>query len=258
MSVGAGAILTVAGVSKHFDGIVAVDGVDLSIERGRITALIGPNGAGKTTLFNILAGLLSANAGNIFLNGENVTALRPYALYERGVVRTFQISRGFPSFTVFEHLMAYGRRQGGERIGSALLRDRSVRQRERELTEQAEAIAERLNLTQVIDLPVTQLSGGQKKLLEIGRALMAEPTLLLFDEPAAGVNPALTAEIAEHLRQIAKGGTTILLVEHDMGLIEDVSDHVIVMALGRKLAEGTFERIRENEDVQLAYLGVRQ
>jgi ABC-type branched-subunit amino acid transport system ATPase component len=172
-------------------------------------------------------------------------------------VRTFQIARGFPKLTVFEHLMVYGAQQPGEGIGAALAGGASVRQREAELAEKALSIAARLRLSSVIDNKVTDLSGGQKKLLEIGRALMADPHMILFDEPAAGVNPTLAEEVGDQLVLLASDGLTVLLIEHDMALIERICQRVIVMAQGRTLAEGKFADVRENREVQDAYLGGR-
>jgi ABC-type branched-subunit amino acid transport system ATPase component len=184
--------------------------------------------------------------------------LSPHKITRLGLVRTFQIARGFPKLTVFEHLMVYGAQQPGEGIGTALAGSASARQREAELAEKALSIAARLRLSHVIDNKVTALSGGQKKLLEIGRVLMAEPRMILFDEPAAGVNPTLAEEIGDHLLALVSEGMTVLLIEHDMALIERICKRVIVMAQGRTLAEGTFDDVRENREVQDAYLGGRR
>jgi len=173
-------------------------------------------------------------------------------------VRTFQIARGFPKLTVFEHLMAYGARQPGEGLATAILGSAASRRCEAELAERALAVASRLRLSRVIDNRVTDLSGGQKKLLEIGRALMAEPRMILFDEPAAGVNPTVAEEIGDELLALAGGGMTVFLIEHDMALIERVCRRVIVMAQGRTLAEGSFDEVRADREVQDAYLGGRR
>ena len=250
-----GALLRVDGLRLSFGGLAALDGVAFDVAPGRITALIGPNGAGKTTLFNAVSGLVRPHAGSVRLAGEEILGLKPEQITARGMVRTFQIARGFPKLSVFEHLMLYGQGQPGESWTAALLGAAAARRREQALAEQALAIARRLKLSHVIDNQVTALSGGQKKLLEIGRILMAEPRLLLLDEPAAGVNPTLAEEIGDQLRAIVAEGRTILLVEHDMALIERISDHVVVMAAGQTLAEGSFAEIRENATVQDAYLG---
>lgn len=255
-------VLVLNDVQLAFGGLRALDGASLSVPAGGVTALIGPNGAGKTTLFNVISGLLKPDGGTIVLTGAEGTAhdlvrLAPDQISRLGLVRTFQIARGLPRMTVFEHLMLYGQDQPGESLWSLMTRAGAVRQREAELAEKALAIARRVRLEAVVDNPVTALSGGQKKLLEIGRALMAEPRLILFDEPAAGVNPTLAEEIGDQLRAVAAEGRTVLLIEHDMGLVSRVADHVIVLALGRRLAEGSFDDIRENADVQRAYLGAR-
>ncbi len=249
------ALLRVDGLRLSFGGLAALDGVAFDVAPGRITALIGPNGAGKTTLFNAVSGLVRPMAGSVRLGGEEILGLKPEQITARGMVRSFQIARGFPKLSVFEHLMLYGQGQPGESWTAALLGAAAARRREEALAEQALAVARRLKLAHVVDNQVTALSGGQKKLLEIGRILMAEPRLLLLDEPAAGVNPTLAEEIGDQLRAIVAEGRTILLVEHDMALIERISDHVVVMAAGRALAEGSFAEIRENTEVQDAYLG---
>jgi ABC-type branched-subunit amino acid transport system ATPase component len=251
----AGALLAVEGLRLAFGGLAALDGVSFEVAPGRITALIGPNGAGKTTLFNAVSGLVRPQAGSVRLRGTELLGLRPEQVTAQGLVRSFQIARGFPRLSVFEHLMLYGRDQPGEGWTAALLGRAAARRREAALAGQALAVARRLRLEAVIDNPVTALSGGQKKLLEIGRVLMAEPVLMLLDEPAAGVNPTLAEEIGDLLRAIVAEGRTILLVEHDMALVERISDHVVVMAAGRRLAEGSFAQIRDDAAVQDAYLG---
>lgn len=261
MNAGA-SLLVVDTIKLAFGGLRALDGASLSIVPGRLTALIGPNGAGKTTLFNVISGLLRPDAGTISLGAADGTrhalvGLSPDRISRLGLVRAFQIARGLPKMTVFEHLMLYGQDQPGESLVRLFTEPRAVRRHEAELAEKALAVARRVRLSALVDNPVTALSGGQKKLLEIGRALMAEPRLILFDEPAAGVNPTLAEEIGDQLRAIVAEGRTVLLIEHDMALVSRVADHVIVLALGRKLAEGTFDAVREDPDVQRAYLGVR-
>ena len=251
-------LLRVRDVRLSFGGLRALDGVGFDVRPGLITSLIGPNGAGKTTLFNVISGLLHADAGEIALEGRSLAGLATERISALGLTRSFQIARGFPKLTVFEHLMVYGRAQPGERWLAALFGAAAVRQREQALAESALAVARRLKLDRVIDHLVGELSGGQKKLLEIGRALMAEPRLLLLDEPAAGVNPTLAEEIGDHLRKIVAEGRTILLVEHDMALVQRISDHVVVMAAGRLLAEGGFDAVRDDPAVQDAYLGARR
>lgn len=251
-------MLGVSGLTRSFYGVTALRGVELSVPTGRITGLIGPNGAGKTTLFNLLSGLFRPDAGTVTFDDRDVTGCRPDELVQRGLIRTFQLARGFPKLSVFQHLMLYGPRQPGDGLCAALLGSRASRRREAELAERAWATARRLRIDHVLDNPVTALSGGQKKLVEIGRALMAEPKMILLDEPMAGVNPSLTAEIAEHLRDLNSAGITICLIEHDMALIRELCDPVIVMAEGRTLLHGTFNEVMADIRVQEAYLGRRQ
>ncbi len=251
-------LLQVEGLRLAFGGLQALDGVSFAVPAGKVSSLIGPNGAGKTTLFNAVSGLLRLDAGVVRFDGHAVQGLPPERITALGLVRTFQIARGFQMLTVFEHLMLYGQRQPGEQFWQALLGSRAARARETELAAHAWEIALQLKLDHVIDNRVTALSGGQKKLLEIGRALMARPKMILFDEPAAGVNPTLAESIGDHLQAIARDGVTVLIIEHDMALIGRISDHVIVMALGRTLAEGSFDAVRNNRDVQDAYFGVRR
>jgi ABC-type branched-subunit amino acid transport system ATPase component len=250
--------LVADGVVVRFGGLIALDGASLAVRAGQLTALIGPNGAGKTTLFNVLSGLIRPDAGSVALFGREMIGLKPERITAAGMVRTFQIARGLPKMSVFEHLMLYGQHQPGESLLTALTGSAASRRREAELAEKALAVARRLRLGAVVDNLVTQLSGGQKKLLEIGRALMAEPKLILFDEPAAGVNPTLAEEIGDELRSIVAEGRTVLLIEHDMALVERIADHVVVFALGKRLAEGSFDQVREDRAVQEAYLGGRR
>ncbi|HUB10981.1 MAG TPA: ABC transporter ATP-binding protein [Acetobacteraceae bacterium] len=251
-------LLEISGLTRSFYGVHALRGVDLSIESGRITGLIGPNGAGKTTLFNCISGMVPPDSGSIRFNRQIITAWRPDRIAGAGLVRSFQIARGFPHLTVLENLLLYGRNQPGERLLPALLRNAAARSREAELRARAAAIARRLNLIRVLPQPAAMLSGGQKKLLEIGRALMAEPILLLLDEPVAGVNPSLAREIGAHLRSLRDDGIAILLIEHHLDTIAALCDPVIVMAEGRHLREGTFAEVADDEAVQLAYMGRRQ
>jgi ABC-type branched-subunit amino acid transport system ATPase component len=250
-------ILAARGVTRSFYGVHVLHGVDLAIRAGSFTGLIGPNGAGKSTFFNVISGLYQPDGGSIRLAGDEVGGLTPDRLVRRGLVRTFQLARGFPKLSVFQHLMLYGPDQRGESLTAALLGQRGARATEAELAEKALAIARRLRLDHVIDNPVVALSGGQKKLVEIGRALMADPKIILLDEPMAGVNPSLTEEIAGHLVALNREGITICLIEHDMGLIRRLCDPIIVMAEGRTLVEGSFETIAADERVQEAYLGRR-
>jgi ABC-type branched-subunit amino acid transport system ATPase component len=248
-------LLEIDSLTRSYYGVHALRGVTMAVQAGRITGLIGPNGAGKTTLFNCISGMVPPEAGSIRFNGLAITRWRPDRVIGAGLVRSFQIARGFPRLTVLENLLLYGTRQPGERILPALLRTGSARRREAELRERAGRIAQRLNLTRVLQNRAADLSGGQKKLLEIGRALMAEPTLLLLDEPVAGVNPTLAREIGDHLRGLRADGISVLLIEHHLDTIAALCDPVIVMAEGRQLREGTFDEVANDPGVQEAYMG---
>jgi len=251
------ALLDVRDLRRAFYGVTALDGVDLTVRRGTITGLIGPNGAGKTTLFNCVSGLIPPDGGRVIFDGVDVTGWPPHRVTARGLVRTFQIARGFPRLSVLENLMLYGARQPGETLWRAVARPPGVARRERELHARAVDVAAGLHLTSLLDAPASDLSGGQKKLLELGRALMTEPSLIMLDEPIAGVNPALAARIAEHLRALRESGLTFLVIEHHLDVIARLCDPVIVMAEGRHLAEGTFAEVAADERVQAAYLGRR-
>ena len=252
------ALLECRAVERSFYGIRALDGADLAVASGRITGLIGPNGAGKTTLFNCISGVVPADRGRITFDGRDITGWRPDQISRAGLVRTFQIARGLNRLTVLENLLLYGQHQPGETIAAALFRLPAAVRREDELVVRATTIARRLNLLGVIANPASALSGGQKKLLEIGRALMAEPKLILLDEPVAGVNPTLAREITDHLRALAAEGITILLIEHHMDMVARLCDHVVVFAEGRRLTEGTFAEVANAAAVQEAYMGRRK
>jgi ABC-type branched-subunit amino acid transport system ATPase component len=251
-------LLEVQSLTRSYYGVHALRGVDLSVDAGRITGLIGPNGAGKTTLFNCISGLVPPDSGSVRFDGRAITAWRPDRVTGAGLVRTFQIARGFPRLSVLENLLLYGTGQPGERLTHAVLRSPAARRREDELRQRSRAIAERLNLTRVLGDRAADLSGGQKKLLEIGRALMAQPRLLLLDEPVAGVNPTLAHEIGEHLRGLVADGISVLLIEHHMDTIAALCDPVIVMAEGRHLRQGSFAELANDPIVQEAYMGRRR
>ena len=248
-------LLEITGLTRSYYGVHALRGVDMAVPAGRITGLIGPNGAGKTTLFNCISGLVPPDSGSIRFNGQLITRWRPDRVTGAGLVRSFQIARGFPRLTVLENLVLYGTHQPGEHILPALLGRAAARRREAALRDRADGIARRLNLTGVLHHRAADLSGGQKKLLEIGRALMAEPSLLLLDEPVAGVNPSLARDIGEHLRTLRAEGIAVLLIEHHLDTIAALCDPVIVMAEGRHLREGTFEEVANDPAVQEAYMG---
>jgi ABC-type branched-subunit amino acid transport system ATPase component len=251
-------LLDVRGLERSFYGIRALAGVDLAVEPRTITGLIGPNGAGKTTVFNCVSGLIPPEGGRVVFDGRDVTGWRPDRVTQAGLVRTFQIARGFPRLSVLENLMLYGDRQPGERLWRAVAGGRAARRREAELRERARTVARRLNLTRVADDPASDLSGGQKKLLELGRALMTDPKLILLDEPIAGVNPTLAREIGDHLQALREDGLTFLIIEHHLDVIARLCAPVIVMAEGRHLAEGSFAELAADPRVQEAYMGRRR
>jgi len=251
------ALLEIDDLQRSFYGVAALAGATLAVEPGTITGLIGPNGAGKTTLFNIVSGLIRPHGGRVRFAGDDITGRRPEDITRRGLVRTFQIARGFPRLTVMENLLLYGPGQPGERLPQALLAGARARRREAELIARARGIAERLTLEPVLDNRADEISGGQKKLLELGRALMAEPRMILLDEPVAGVNPTLAEELAAHLRDLRDDGHTLFVIEHDMNMIAKLCDPVIVLAEGSKLTEGSFAEIAADGRVQEAYMGRR-
>jgi len=249
------AILQIRDVRATFGGLHALDGASFSVARGKTTGLIGPNGAGKTTLFNAITGLLPQAQGHVQFDGVEIGGMRPERITSKGLIRTFQLARGCQRMTVFEHLMLYGQNQPGEGFWAGLLGGPAVKAREHELREKAWAMARRLKLDHVLDNLVPALSGGQKKLLEIGRALLAQPKMILLDEPMAGVNPTLVGQIAEQLEAVRDEGITVLIIEHDMSLIRRLSDEVIVMAEGKYLTHGSFQDVTSDGRVQSSYLG---
>jgi ABC-type branched-subunit amino acid transport system ATPase component len=249
--------LAIEKVKLDFYGAQVLRGVDFAVQSGSFTGLIGPNGAGKSTLFNAVSGLYRPTSGTVRLYSQDVTGEPPHRRVAAGLVRTFQLARGFPKLSVFQHFMLYGASQPGEGLLKALVGSPAARRREDELAEKAHAILRRMGLERVINNPVTALSGGQKKLVEIGRALMAQPKVLLLDEPMAGVNPTLAQEIAERLVALNRDGMTICLIEHEMGLIRQLCDTVVVMVEGKVLTQGSFDAVTSDERVQEAYLGRR-
>ena len=249
------ALLEIDDLRVSFGGLTALDGATLAVEAGRITGLIGPNGAGKTTLFNAVTGALRPLSGRVRFADTDVTGWRPERLARAGLARTFQIARGLARMTVLENLMLYGRDQPGESFTGAVLRPRNAREAEEQLRKRAIEVARRLDLLVVGDSCARDISGGQKKLLELGRVLMADPKLVLLDEPAAGVNPTLARRLATHIRELRGLGLTFLVVEHNMGLVAELCDHVVVLTNGKRLAEGSFAEVRADPRVQLAYMG---
>ena len=249
-------ILAVDGLTRRFGGLTAVDRCSFHIDANRITGIIGPNGAGKSTIFNMVAGALPPTAGRILFDGEDVTGLPAHVLFHRGVVRTFQIPHEFGRLTVLENLMAVPANQPGERLWPVWLAPGAVAGREREVRERAEETLDFLTLWELRDELATNLSGGQKKLLDLGRTMMAEPRLVLLDEPGAGVNPTLLVKLAEMIRRLNRErGYTIVIIEHDMDFIASLCERIIVLAEGSVLTEGTMAAVRRDARVIDAYLG---
>ena len=249
-------MLSVQNVSMHFGGIKAVDNISLAIETGSITGLIGPNGAGKTTLFNVIAGLYKPNAGRIFLDGQDITGAAPHELFYKGLLRTFQMAHEFSSLTVRENLMMVPPNQSGERLIDTWLSPKKVRAEEASNRQRANDVIAFLQISHLADEYAGNLSGGQKKLLELGRTMMTDAKIVFLDEVGAGVNRTLLQQVGDAiLRLNTELGYTFCMIEHDIQFIARMCDPVIVMAQGRVLTEGSVAQIQANEDVIDAYLG---
>ncbi len=249
-------ILEADRLSISFGGVRAIDGVSIAIESGEVFSIIGPNGSGKTTLFNLVSGIYTPNDGSIRLGGETVTGLSPDQLARRGLSRTFQNLQIFSRMSVLGNVMVGRHRHERTGIVAELLHCPSVARQNEATREAARAVLARVGLAEAADRPAASLAYGALKRLEIARALASEPKLLLLDEPAAGCNAVETQEIDHVIRSIVKDGTTVVLVEHDMRLVMNISDRVHVLASGRTLAEGTPDEVRSNPAVIEAYLGV--
>jgi branched-chain amino acid transport system ATP-binding protein len=234
--------------------VTAVDGLSFDLVPGQATGLIGPNGAGKSTALRLIAGAMAPSSGQVLVNGTNVTGWPAHKMARLGVIRTFQHTSEFGKLTVLENLIAAAPNQPGDSLGGALLGRRHARAGQLELLARAWALLADFNLTELADTYAGQLSGGQRRLVEIMRSLMARPRLLLLDEPMAGVNPTLRLTIEEHLKRLRDGGLTMLMVEHELGSVDRVCDSVIVMAQGKLLASGTMAEVCGNEEVVSAYL----
>jgi branched-chain amino acid transport system ATP-binding protein len=250
-------ILTAAGVRRTFGGITAVDVERVEVQRGSITALIGPNGAGKTTFFNLMTGFDTPNAGEWTFDGASMDGVQPHQMAKRGMVRTFQLTKSLTKLPVIENMKLGATEQVGEKWWNGLLPYRWKYQ-EMEIEARADELLRRFKLDHMRDEYAGALSGGQRKLLEMARALMTNPTLVMLDEPMAGVNPALKQSLNQHVKALRDEGMTVLFVEHDMDMVHDISDWVIVMAEGRVIAEGTPDDIASNPAVIDAYLGLHQ
>ena len=249
-------MIVVQDVVKHFGGVAAVDGVSMEIKQGTITGLIGPNGAGKSTLFNLIAGNLNPESGSIYLDGEDVTGLKPHVLFSKGLLRTFQIAHEFQSLSVLDNLMMVPSLQVGESLLGAWFKREKVVRQEAEMRGKAEEVISFLNMGHLANELAGNLSGGQKKLLELGRTMMASPKVVILDEVGAGVNRTLLKEIGDAILSMNRErGFTFCMIEHDMDFISRLCNPVVVMAEGKILAQGSAEEIKANEDVIEAYLG---
>ena len=253
---GGGPILEVSGVVRRFGGIIAVDGATFAVDRGSVTALIGPNGAGKTTLFNVITGFYRAERGSVRFDGREVARRPPHVIARLGMVRTFQITKALARMPVIDNMTLAARDQPGERLSGLLTHPFASLRREREVQERAKELLDVFQLTRLQNEYAGTLSGGQRKLLEFARALMAEPRMLLLDEPMAGINPTLGARLLDHMHRLREEqGMTFLFVEHDMEVVMGHSDRVIVMAEGQVIASGAPEEVRRDRRVIDAYLG---
>ena len=249
-------MLEIKNIQKNFGGLVAVNNASMNVTKGSITGLIGPNGAGKTTLFNIIAGNLHSDLGEVYLEEENISDLKAQELFEKGVLRTFQIAHEFSTLTVLENLMMVPGNQFGENLLYSWFKNSIVSKQEEEIRAKAIAVIDFLNLNHLTQELAGNLSGGQKKLLELGRTMMVDAKLVLLDEVGAGVNRTLLNEISDAIIRLNKEKDyTFFVIEHDMDLIEKICEPVIVMAEGSVLFQGSFEEVKSNEEVIEAYLG---
>ncbi|MFN3952822.1 MAG: ABC transporter ATP-binding protein [Pararhodobacter sp.] len=249
-------MIRVENLHKHFGGFHAVDGASLEIAEGSITGLIGPNGAGKTTLFNVIAGVLPPTSGTVTMAGEDITGLPPHALFHKGLLRTFQIAHEFHSMSVRENLMMVPPRQSGEDLWSAWFHRGRVAQEDAQIRRKADEVLAFLTIDHIADEKAGNISGGQKKLLELGRTMMTDARIVFLDEVGAGVNRTLLNTIADAIVRLNKErGYTFVVIEHDMDFIGRICDPVICMAEGKVLAQGTLDEIKANEAVIEAYLG---
>jgi len=249
-------MLDIKNLSASVDGKKILDGVDLKIKSGEVHAIMGPNGSGKTTLFNLIAGNLKPSNGSVFFQGENITAIPSYELFSKGLLRTFQIAHEFTNLTVLENLMMVPGNQSGEQLTNALFNSKIVNKEEKKIKEKALEVIEFLNLTQLAKELAGNLSGGQKKLLELGRTMMVDAKLVLLDEVGAGVNRTLLKDIGSAILRLNKEkGYTFCMIEHDMDFISRLCDPVIVMSEGSVLFKGTSNEVKNNEQVIESYLG---
>lgn len=249
-------MIKVENLHRHFGGFRAVDGASLEIRTGSITGLIGPNGAGKTTLFNVIAGRLPPTSGRVTMEGEDITGLAPHELFGKGLLRTFQIAHEFGSMTVRENLMMVPARQSGESLINAMFRRGAVADEEKRIRDKADEVLDFLTISHLADQRASNISGGQKKLLELGRTMMVDAKIVFLDEVGAGVNRTLLNTIGDAIIRLNKErGYTFCVIEHDMDFIARLCDPVICMAEGKVLAQGTVDEVKNDERVIEAYLG---
>lgn len=250
-----GNILSVNELAKAFGGVKAVNEASFNVREGSITGLIGPNGAGKSTVVNLISGSLHPDGGTVSLSGTDITKSPSYKVAKAGLIRTFQISRQLQKLTVLENMLLAPQNQHGETSWAALFSRKKINQQEAQHAERALDLLEEFSLYDLRDEYSGNLSGGQMKLLDLARAMMVHPKILLLDEPMAGVNPTLARKLQEKIVKMNKDGVTILMIEHNLGVVEAICDHVVVMAEGKVLAEGRMDTLRDNEEVVAAYLG---
>ncbi|SFI77987.1 ABC transporter ATP-binding protein [Celeribacter neptunius] len=249
-------MIEVRDLHMHFGGFRAVDGASLTLREGSITGLIGPNGAGKTSLFNCIAGVLTPTSGQVLFNGEEITGLKPHELFHKGILRTFQIAHEFHSMTCRENLMMVPAGQSGETLWNTWFGRKRIADEERALRAKADEVLEFLTISHIADLKAGEISGGQKKLLELGRTMMVDAKMVFLDEVGAGVNRTLLYTIGDAIKRLnVERGYTFCMIEHDMDFIKQLCDPVIVMAQGKVMATGSAEDIMQNEAVIEAYLG---
>ncbi|MEA3254112.1 MAG: ABC transporter ATP-binding protein [Chloroflexota bacterium] len=248
-------LLRVESVCKHFGGVYAVDGVNMNIREGGIWGLVGPNGSGKSTLFNTILGLHQPNSGGIYFKGQRTNNMAPHQIYGLGVVNSFQVPRLFPSLTVLDNMLVAARGQKGDSFFTSLFLREKWQKQEEGLTDEALDILELIELRKLTFSPAGELSGGQRKLLEIARALMAHPTLLLLDEPAAGINPVLGKKVFQKLQDLSRSGMTFFIVEHRLEILFEFASWIYVMDKGKTVAEGNPEDIVKEPAFYQAYLG---
>ncbi|MEB3292549.1 MAG: ABC transporter ATP-binding protein [Synechococcales bacterium] len=248
-------LLSATGLVKTFGGVTAVDRADLQVAPGSITGLIGPNGAGKTTLFNLLSNFIRPDAGQVTFDGQAIATMQPHRIARLGMVRTFQVARTLSRLSVLENLLLAPQKQTGEKAWNVWLQPNKIRAEERQATQRAMDILDSIGLVHKAHDYAGGLSGGQRKLLEIGRAMMTQPKLILLDEPAAGVNPTLINQICNYITTWNREGISFLIIEHNMDVIMSLCDRVWVLAEGKNLAVGSPEEVQSNQQVLAAYLG---